>query len=76
MHINDALDIMIPSKAIPVNLEVWTSDGSVMKMRNVVAIKADFRNGTHTMKFLDNPTVIRKIRDYCIYKFNDEEIYI
>lgn len=76
MHINDVLNELIPTKANVVCLDVWTSDGAVMHMKDVVCIKADFKNGTHLMKFVNNPSIKRLIRDYLIFKFNDDEVYI
>lgn len=76
MHINDVLDALVPSKERVVSLDVFTSDGSIMHMKDVVCIKADFKNGTHLMKFVNNPSVKRQIRDYLIFKFNDDEVYI
>lgn len=76
VYINDVLDMMVPTKSNVVSLSCWTTDGSVMHLRDVVCIRADFRSGTHLMKKVDNPSIVRLVRDYCIFEFKDEEVYI
>lgn len=75
MHIKDVIDQLIPSKNNVVSLDVWTKDGAIMHMKDVVCI-ADYKNGTRLMKWTNNPGIKRQIRDNLIFKFNDEEIYI
>lgn len=75
MHINDAMKLMLPEKHITVSLGCWQKDGSRMILKNVVCISAN-KDGTRLMKKVDNPAIIRRVRDYCIYEINDEEIYI
>lgn len=75
MHIKDVIDQLIPTKGIVANIDVFTKDGAIMYMKKVTCI-ADYKNGTRLMKFMDNPSIKRQIRDNLIIKFNDEEVYI
>ena len=75
MHIKDVIDRLIPSKGLVATIDVFTKDGAIMHMKDVVCV-ADYRDGTRLMKFVNNPTIKRQIRDNLIIRFNDEEIYI
>ena len=53
----------------PVNLSVWTKDGSIVEYENVISISYDFYKGTRHIKFLRSGE-IRLVRDVCIFRLN------
>lgn len=59
----------------PVDLEFWTKDGHLIALKDCVALRYDFRAGTHNIKVLSSQQ-IRTIRDVCLYKINDMTIFL
>ena len=73
IHISTARKIL--SSPDPVDLEFWTKDGSLVTLKDCVALSYDFRAGTHNIKVLSSRQ-IRTIRDVCLYRINDMTIYL
>lgn len=59
----------------PVTLSVWKADGSVMVLSDCVSLRYNFYGGWRNVKLLSSG-VCRKIRDCCIFKINDLEVYL
>ncbi|MBO5053241.1 MAG: hypothetical protein J6C44_03260 [Muribaculaceae bacterium] len=51
------------------------SDGSIMKLHNVILLRYDFYGGWRNVKLL-NSGEMRKIRDCCIFCINDMEVLL
>ena len=73
IHISTARKIL--RSPDPVDLEFWTKDGSLVTLKDCVALSYDFRAGTHNIKVLSSRQ-IRTIRDVCLYRINDMTIYL
>lgn len=72
IHFNTALAMLAAPD--PLDLDVWKSDGSIMHLNNCVSLKPNHRTGTRTIKLLDS-NQIRTIRDWCIFRVNQMEVY-
>lgn len=59
----------------PVDISVWKSDGSILELRNVVSLRYSFYGGWRNVKLLTFGEC-RKIRDYCIFRVNDCEVFL
>lgn len=60
----------------PVDLTVWSqTDGSVIEYKNCIGLKYDAQAGNRTVKLLTS-NLVRTVRDVCIYKINDLEVYL
>ncbi len=59
----------------PVDLSVWKSDGSILELRNVISLRYDFYGGWRNVKLLTSGQM-RRIRDVCIFKVNDLEVFL
>ena len=57
------------------DLEFWTKEGSLVTLKDCVALSYNFRAGTHNIKVLSSRQ-IRTIRDVCLYRINDMTIYL
>ena len=73
IHISTARNIL--SSPDPVDLEFWTKEGSLVTLKDCVALSYNFRAGTHNIKVLSSRQ-IRTIRDVCLYRINDMTIYL
>lgn len=59
----------------PVDLTVLTKDGRILRLKNCVGLKYDFRRGTRRVKLLQSRE-IREIRDMLIMEINNMTVYI
>ncbi len=59
----------------PVDLWLWAADGRVLNYKNCVGLRYNFRTGTRQVKLLDSRQ-IRTLRDVCLFKINDIEIFL
>lgn len=73
IHISTARKIL--DSPDPVDIEFWTKDGSLITLKDCVALSYNFRAGTHNIKLLASRQ-IRTIRDVCLYRINDMTIYL
>lgn len=73
VHISTARVML--SSGDPVDLQVWKSDGSIMVLNNVVSLRYSFYGGWRNVKMLASGEK-RRIRDCCIFRINDCEVYL
>ncbi len=59
----------------PVDISVWKANGEMMHLQNCISLRYDFYAGTRNIKMLSSGQ-IRKIRDCCIFKVNDLEVFL
>lgn len=59
----------------PVDIDVWKKDGSIMELRNCISLRYDFYGGWRNVKLL-NSGEIRHVRDCCIFRINDLEVFL
>ena len=59
----------------PVDISVWKSDGSILELRNCISLRYNFllRLAQRQVAFSGE---YRKIRDCCIFKVNDLEVFL
>ncbi|MCH5331873.1 MAG: hypothetical protein J1E33_05650 [Alistipes sp.] len=73
VHISTARHIL--NSGDPVDISVWKSDGSILELRKVISLRYDFYGGWRNVKILSSGE-IRKIRDVCIFRVNDCEVFL
>ncbi len=73
IHITTARTML--NSGDPVDLSVWKSDGSILELRNVISLRYDFYGGWRNVKLLTSGQM-RRIRDVCIFKVNDLEVFL
>ena len=73
IHITTAFRMLNSGK--PVDLSCWTQKGEIRHYKDCVSLRYDTRTGVRNIKLLDSRQ-IRKIRDCCIFKINDMEVYL
>ena len=73
IHISTARKIL--QSPDPVDLAFWTKDGHLIELKDCVALRYNFRAGTHNVKVLSSRE-IRTIRDVCLYKIHDMTIFL
>ncbi len=56
-------------------MSVWKSDGSVMELHNVVSLRYSFSGGWRNVRLAASGQT-RRIRDCCIFRLNDLEVYL
>jgi hypothetical protein len=59
----------------PVDISVWKSDGSILELHNVISLRYSFYDGWRNVKILSY-SECRKIRDNCISRVNDLEVFL
>ncbi len=59
----------------PVSVSVWKSDGSIMELRGAVSLRYSFYGGWRNMKVIASGQT-RRVRDCCIFRINDLEVYL
>ena len=72
IHITTARQML--NSGDPVDLSVWKSDGSILELHNVISLRYDFYGGWRNVKLLKSGEM-RRIRDVCIFKVNDLEVF-
>lgn len=73
IHFTTAMKIL--DSRDPVDLAVWKTDGSVMRMENCVSLRRDFYQGTRNVKAVKSGQ-IRRIRDCCLFEINGMEVFL
>ena len=73
IHISTARHIL--NSGDPVDISVWKSDGSILKLCNVISLRYDFYGGWRNVKILSSDEC-RRIRDVCIFQVNDCEVFL
>lgn len=58
-----------------VTLGVWKANGERLELPDCVSLRFDTDTGTRNVKLIGSGQ-IRKIRDCCIYRINDLEVYL
>lgn len=59
----------------PVDIDVWKRTGEILCLKNCVSLQYSFYGGYRNVKLLSSGE-IRKIRDVCIFRVNDCEVYL
>ena len=72
-HISTARTML--NSGDPVDISVWKSDGSILELRNVISLRYSFYGGWRNVKILSSGEC-RKIRDCCIFRVNDLEVFL
>lgn len=73
VHITTARQML--NSGDPVDISVWKSDGSILELRNVISLRYSFYGGWRNIKLLQSGQM-RKIRDCCIFRVNDLDIFL
>lgn len=73
IHISTARHIL--NSGDPIDLHVWKSDGSILELRNCISLRYNFYGGWRNVKLLASGEC-RKIRDCCIFRVNDLEVFL
>ena len=59
----------------PVDISVWKANGSILELRNCISLRYNFYGGWRNVKILSSGEC-RKIRDCCIFRVNDCEVFL
>ena len=59
----------------PVDISVWKANGSILELRNFISLRYNFYGGWRNVKILSSGEC-RKIRDCCIFRVNDCEVFL
>ncbi|MGM9844910.1 MAG: hypothetical protein ACI30K_01590 [Muribaculaceae bacterium] len=59
----------------PVSLDVWKSDGTVMHIDRCISLRYDMHTGVRNVKIRPSGQ-IRRVRDCCIFRINNNEVYL
>lgn len=59
----------------PVDISCWKSDGSILELRNVISLRYNFYGGWRNVKILAS-SECRRVRDCCIFRVNDLEVFL
>lgn len=59
----------------PVDLDVWKADGSILHLKDCVSLRYDMHGGWRNVKVLTSGQM-RRIRDVCIFRINDMDVYL
>ncbi len=73
IHITTARTML--NSGDPVDLSVWKSDGSILELHNVISLRYDYYGGWRNVKLLTSGQM-RRIRDCCIFRVNDLEVFL
>ena len=73
IHISTARHIL--NSGDPVDISVWKSDGSIVHYKNCISCRYDFYGGWRNIKLLASGE-FRTIRDCCIFRVLDHEIFL
>ena len=58
-----------------VDISVWKANGSILELRNCISLRYNFYGGWRNVKLLSSDEC-RKIRDCCIFRVNDLEVFL
>lgn len=73
IHLSTARHIL--NSGDPIDLHVWKSDGSILELRNCISLRYNFYGGWRNVKILSSGEC-RKIRDCCIFRVNDLDVFL
>lgn len=73
VHISTARTML--NSGDPVDISVWKSDGSILELRNVISLRYSFYGGWRNVKILASGEC-RRIRDICLHRVNNMEVFI
>lgn len=73
IHISTARTML--NSGDPVDIHVWKSTGEILHLHNVISLRYDFYGGWRNVKLLASGEC-RKIRDACIFRVNDLEVFL
>ena len=73
IHVSTARTML--NSGEPVDISVWKSDGSILELRNVISLRYSFYGGWRNVKILSSGEC-RKIRDFCIFRVNNLEVFL
>lgn len=73
IHISTARTML--NSGDPVDISLWKSDGSILKLHNVISPRCSFYGGWRNVKVLASGDC-RKIRDACIFRVNYCEVFL
>lgn len=73
IHISTARTML--NSGDPVDISVWKSDGSILELHNCISLRYNFYGGWRNVKIISSGEC-RKIRDCCIFRVNDLEIFL
>ena len=59
----------------PVDISVWKSDCFILELRNVISLRYSFYGGWRNIKILTSGEC-RRVRNYCIFRVNDCEVFL
>ena len=59
----------------PFDISVWKSDGSILELRNVISLRYSFYGGWRNVKLLASGES-RRVRDCCIFRVNELEVFL
>ena len=73
IHITTACTML--NSGDPVDISVWKANGSILELRNCISLRYNFYGGWRNVKILSSGEC-RKIRDCCIFRVNDCEVFL
>ena len=73
IHISTARHIL--NSCDPVDISVWKSDGSILLLHNCISLRYDYYGGWRNVKLLTSGEC-RGVRDCCIFRVNDCEVFL
>jgi hypothetical protein len=73
IHISTARTML--NSGDPVDISVWKSDGSILHLQNCISLRYDFYGGWRNIKILASGEC-RRVRDCCIFRVNDLEVFL
>ena len=73
IHISTARTML--NSGDPVDISVWKSDGSILELGNVISLRYSFYVGWRNVKLLTSGEC-RRVRDCCIFRVNDLEVFL
>lgn len=73
IHITTARTML--NSGDPVDISVWKSDGTILELKNCIFLRYNFYGGWRNVKLL-NSGELRKIRDVCIFRINNLEVFL
>ena len=73
VHISTARTML--NSGDPVDISVWKSDGSILHYSNCISTSYNFYGGWRYVKLLTSGET-RRVRDACIFRINDMEVFL
>ena len=73
IHITTARTML--NSGDPVDISVWKANGEILHLHNCISLRYNFYGGWRNMKLLTSGEC-RRIRDVCIFRVNDLEVFL